>query len=67
VAQHDHTAPLRDAAAREIIAGVAFLGGEAALKDLAAALTIQLSALIEQFAAVEGRGAVEVADDLFDD
>ena len=46
---------------------MAFFGGEAALKDLAADLTIQLSALIEQFAAVEGRGAVEVADDLFDD
>jgi hypothetical protein len=63
----EHGASTRDTAAREIIAGVAFYGGEAGLKELAADLVVQLAALIEQVAAAEGRSPVEVADDLFRD
>jgi ABC-type sugar transport system substrate-binding protein len=65
VSPHDHIAAARHAAAREIIAGVAFWGGEAGLEELAADLTVQLAALIEQLAAMQGRSAVEVAEDLF--
>jgi hypothetical protein len=66
VTSRDHLAPASDAAAaREIIAGVAFLGGEAALKDLAADLVVALSALTKQQAAAEGRAVVEVTDELF--
>jgi hypothetical protein len=46
---------------------VAFYGGEAGLKELAADLVVQLAAMIAQLAAVEGRSVVEVADDLFRD
>jgi hypothetical protein len=67
LSSHEHRALARDAAAREIIAGVAFYGGEAGLKELAADLVVQLAAMIEQLAAAEGRSAVEVADDLFRD
>jgi hypothetical protein len=67
LSSHEHSALARDAAAREIIAGVAFYGGEAGLKELAADLVVQLAAVIDQLAAVEGRSAVEVADDLFRD
>ena len=65
VPPHDHLAFAGDAAAREIIAGVALWGGEAGLEELAADLALQLSGLIEQLAAVQGRSAVEVAEDLF--
>ena len=64
---HDHIASARDASAREIIAGVAFWGGEAGLEELAADLALQLSGLTEQLAAVQGRSAAEVAEDLFCD
>ena len=63
----DHVAPAPDAAVQQIIAGVAYLGGEAGLKDLTADLLIALSAMIKQHAAMEGRSAVEVADELFPD
>lgn len=64
----DHVAPAApDAAVQQIIAGVASLGGEAGLKDLTADLVIALSAMIKQHAAMEGRSAVEVADELFPD
>ena len=63
----DPVAPAHDAAAQEIIAAVASLGGEAGLKDLAADLVVALSAMIKQHAAMEGRSAVEVADELFPD
>ena len=64
VPPHDHLAFAGDAAAREIIAGVALWGGQAGLEELAADLALQLSGLIEQLAAVQGRSAVEVAEDL---
>ena len=67
VESRDHTALARDAAAREIIAGVSSLGGEAGLKELAADVVVDLSALIQRLAAVQGRSAVEVADELFGD
>ena len=64
----DHVAPAApDAAVQQIIAGVASLGGEAGLKDLTADLVIALSAMIKQHAAMEGRSAGEVADELFPD
>ena len=63
----DHVAPAPDAAVQQIIAGVASLGGEAGLKDLTADLVIALSTMIKQQAAMEGRSAVEVADELFPD
>jgi hypothetical protein len=63
----DHVAPAHDAAAQEIIAAVAALGGEAGLKDLAADLAGALSALIKQQAAMQGRSAIEVVDELFPD
>lgn len=52
-------------AASEIIAAVASLGGEAGLKDLAADLVVALSAMIKQQAAMQGRSAIEVVDELF--
>jgi len=67
VTARDHVAPAPDAAVQQIIAGVASLGGEAGLKDLTADLAIALSAMIKQHAAMEGRSAVEVADELFPD
>jgi hypothetical protein len=67
VTSPDHVAPVSDAAAREIIAAVASLGGEAGLKDLAADLVGALSAMIKQQAARQGRSAIEVLDELFPD
>ena len=67
-ASRDPVAPAHDAATRsppEIIAAVASLGGEAGLKDLAADLVVALSAMIKQQAAMQGRSAIEVVDELF--
>ena len=62
----DPVAPAHDAATQEIaIAAVASLGGEAGLKDLAADLVVALSAMIKQQAAMQGRSAIEVVDELF--
>ena len=63
----DHVAPAPDAAVQQIIAAVASLSGQAGLKDLTADLVVALSAMIKQQAAMEGRSAVEVADELFPD
>jgi len=70
VTSRDPVAPAHDAAAQEIaaqeiIAAVASLGGEAGLKDLAADLVVALSAMIKQQAAMQGRSAIEVVDELF--
>src|SRR3954454_1596075 len=67
VTSRDHVAPASDAAAREIIAAAASLGGEAGLKDLAADLVVALSAMIKKEAAMQGRSAIEVLDELFPD
>jgi hypothetical protein len=61
----DHGAAATDTAAREMVAGVASLGGTEALADLAADLAVRLAKLIEQLAAKEGRAPVDVAADLF--
>jgi hypothetical protein len=65
VTSRDPVARAHDAAAQEIIAAVASLGGEAGLKDLAADLVGALSAMIKQQADVQGRSAIEVLDELF--
>jgi len=59
--------PASDAAAREIIAAAASLGGEAGLKDLAADLVVALSAMIRKEAAMQGRSAIEMVDVPFSD
>ena len=64
---HDHIASASDAAAREIIAAAASLGGEAGLKDLAADLVVALSAMIRKEAAMQGRSAIEMVDVPFSD
>ena len=63
----EHVAPAPDASVQQIIAAVASLSGQAGLKDLTADLVVALSAMIKQQAAMEGRSAVEVADELFPD
>jgi hypothetical protein len=70
VTSRDPVAPAHDGAtqeiaAQEIIAAVASLGGEAGVKDLAADLVGALSAMIKQQAAMQGRSAIEVLDELF--
>ena len=67
VQSNDQIAPVGDAAVREIVAGVASLGGTEGLMDLAADLAARLATLIEQVAAQEGRTAIDVADELFHD
>jgi hypothetical protein len=59
--------PVGHAAIREIIAGVTTIGGAEGLTDLTADLAARLAELIKQVAAEEGRAAVDVAADLFDD
>ena len=49
------------------IAGVASIGGTDGLMDLAMDLAEELTKLIRQTAAAQGRAAVDVADDLFHD
>ena len=56
-----------DAAVSDMVAGVASLGGTEGLTDLTADLAVELVKLIKQVAAEEGRAAVDVAADLFDD
>ena len=67
VQSNDQIAPVGDAAVREIVAGVASLGGTEGLMDLAADLAARLATLIEQVAAAQGRTAIDVADELFHD
>ena len=65
VESSDQVAAASDAAIREMVAGVASLGGTEGLTDLAADLTVGLAKLIKQVAANEGRAPVNVAHDLF--
>jgi hypothetical protein len=65
VESSDQVAAASDAAIREMVAGVASLGGTEGLTDLAADLTVGLAKLIKQLAANEGRAPVNVAHDLF--
>ncbi len=67
VQSNDEIAPVGDAAVREIVAGVASLGGAQGLMDLAADLAARLATLIEQVAAAQSRTAIDVADELFHD
>ena len=67
VSSRDHVAPAPDAAVQQIIATVASLSGQAGLTDLTADLVVALSTMIKQQAAMEGRSAGEVADELFPD
>ena len=64
---NDEIAPVGDTAVREIVAGVAAIGGAEGLVDLAGDLAARLAELIEQVAAAEGRTAIGVADELFHD
>ena len=63
----DQIVRVGDAAVRDMVAGVASLGGTEGLTDLAVDLAVELAKLIKQVAAEEGRAAVDVAADLFDD
>ena len=65
VESSDQVAAASDAAIREMVAGVASLGGTEGLTDLAADLTVGLAKLIKQMAVNEGRAPVNVAHDLF--
>ena len=56
-----------DAAVSDMVAGVASLGGTEGLTDLTVDLAVELVKLIKQVAAEEGRAAVDLAADLFDD
>ena len=67
VQSNDQIAPVGDAAVREMVAGVASLGGTEGLMDLAADLAARLAMLIEQVAGAQGRTAIDVADELFHD
>ena len=67
VQSNDQIAPVGDAAVRELVAGVASIGGAEGLMDLAVDLAAGLARLIQQTAAVQGRAAVDVADELFHD
>ena len=67
VQPNDQIAPVGDAAVREIVAGVASIGGAEGLMDLGGDLATRLATLIEQVAAQEGRTAIDVADELFHD
>ena len=64
---NDQIVPVGDAAVREIVAGVASIGGTEGLIDLVADLAVELAKLIKQVAAEQGLAAVDVAADLFDD
>ena len=67
VKSNDQMAPVGDAAVKEIVAGVASIGGAEGLMDLAVDLAAALAKLIEQVAAADDRAAVDVADELFHD
>lgn len=67
VQSNDQIAPVGDAAVRQMVAGVASIGGAEGLMDLAVDLAAGLTTLIQQTAAAQGRAPVDVADDLFHD
>ena len=67
VQSNDPIAPVGDTAVREIVAGVASIGGAEGLMDLAGDLAARLATLIEQVAAAQGRPPIDVADELFHD
>jgi hypothetical protein len=67
VESNDRILRVGDAAVRDILAGVASLSGTEGLTNLSVDLAVELAKLIKQMAAEEGRAAVDVAADLFDD
>jgi hypothetical protein len=67
VESEDQILRVGDAAVSDMVAGVASLGGTEGLTDLTVDLAVELAKLIKQVAAEEGRAAVDVAADLFDD
>jgi hypothetical protein len=67
VESKDQILRVGDAAVRDMVAGLASLGGTEGLTDLTVDLAVELAKLIKQVAAEEGRAAVDVAADLFDD
>jgi hypothetical protein len=67
VESRDQILRFGDAAVSDMVAGVASLGGTEGLTDLTVDLAVELVKLIKQVAAEEGRAAVDVAADLFDD
>ena len=67
VKPNDQIAPAADAAVKQMVAAVASIGGAEGLTDLVVDLAAELSTLIEQVAATQGRTTVDVADELFQD
>jgi hypothetical protein len=67
VHSNDQIAAGGDAAVRQLVAGVASVGGDEGLMDLAVDLAAGLARLIQQTATAQRRAAVDVADDLFHD
>jgi hypothetical protein len=67
VESKDQILRVGDAAVRDMVAGVASLGGTEGLTDLTVDLAVKLAKLIKQVAAEEGRAPVDVAADLLDD
>jgi hypothetical protein len=67
VKSNDQIAPVGDTAVKEIVAGVASIGGPEGLLDLAADLAAELATLLERIAAAQGRATVDVVDELFRD
>jgi hypothetical protein len=62
VVSDDHNAEVGEAAVREIVAGVASVGGADALEGLAVELAMKVAELVERIATEEGLAAVDVAD-----
>jgi hypothetical protein len=59
--------PIVGEVVRDMVAGVASLGGTEGLTDLTVDLAVKLAKLIKKVAAEEGRAPVDVLADLFDD
>jgi hypothetical protein len=62
VVSDDHNAEVGEAAAREIVSGVALIGGSDGLEDLAVELALKVAELVERIAIEEGLAAIDVAD-----